>query len=200
MFGGQRIDLVVLGCSTGGPQALDTVLPALPGDLGVPFLLVQHMPPVFTRTLAESLDRKCALRVLEAEHGMEVRAGEILIAPGGSQMRFRRETSGKMWIQITDDPPERSCKPSVDYLFRSAAEQIGANALGVILTGMGDDGTAGIRQLVQQGARVIAQDEASCVVFGMPKIPVVEGLADTVLPLQQIAFEIANRCKAGVRV
>lgn len=194
-----RPELVVLGSSTGGPQALETVLPALGADLAAPVLIVQHMPPMFTRTLAESLDRKCALKVSEAQQGQEVRRGEILIAPGGSQMRFRRDASGRTLIQITDDPPERSCKPSVDYLFRCAAETVGARALGVILTGMGDDGTAGIRRLVERGGRVIAQDEASCVVFGMPKIPVVEGLADTVLPLQQIAAEIQSRCAGGVR-
>ena len=192
-------ELIVLGSSTGGPQALDKVLPALPGELPVPLLLVQHMPPMFTRTMAESLDRKCALKVSEAEHGKIVTAGEIVIAPGGQQMKFRKELDGRLRILITDDPPERSCKPSVDYLFRCAAEVFGDRNLGVILTGMGDDGTAGIRLLREKGARVIAQDEATCVVFGMPRIPVLEGLADTVLPLDRIAGEIQSRCMRGVR-
>jgi two-component system chemotaxis response regulator CheB len=192
-------ELIVLGSSTGGPQALDKVLPALSGDLPIPLLLVQHMPPMFTRTMAESLDRKCALRVSEAEHGKIVEAGEIVIAPGGQQMKFRKELDGRLRILITDDPPERSCKPAVDYLFRCASEVYGERTLGVILTGMGDDGTAGIRLLREKGARVIAQDEASCVVFGMPRIPVLEGLADTVLPLDRIAGEIQSRCMRGVR-
>ncbi len=192
-------ELIVLGSSTGGPQALDKVLPALPADLPIPLLLVQHMPPMFTRTMAESLDRKCALKVSEAEHGKIVEAGEILIAPGGQQMKFRKELDGRLRILITDDPPERSCKPSVDYLFRCASEIFGERTLGVILTGMGDDGTAGIRLLREKGARVIAQDEESCVVFGMPRIPVLEGLADTVLPLDRIAGEIQSRCMRGVR-
>ena len=191
-------EILVLGSSTGGPRALDVVLPALPADLSVPVLVVQHMPPVFTKTLAESLDRKCALHVMEATHGQEVRAGEILIAPGAQQMCFRRQ-AGKLVVNITDDPPERSCKPSVDYLFRAASEVTRGNTLAVVLTGMGDDGTAGSRLLQPLGARIIAQDEATCVVFGMPRLLVTEDIADKVLPLDKIAGEITLACGRRAR-
>lgn len=190
--------LMVIGSSTGGPQALDTVLRGLPGNLPIPVLIVQHMPPLFTQTLAESLDKKCALRVMEAKHGQPVRAGEILIAPGGHQMRVGRQGAG-MGVSITNDPPERSCRPSVDYLFRSASELTGGRTVAAVLTGMGDDGTAGCRLLQAKGAHIIAQDEQSCVVFGMPKLLVTEGIADSVLPLDQIAEELARSCKRGVR-
>lgn len=190
-------ELVVIGSSTGGPQALDAVIPALPADLGVPVLIVQHMPPMFTRTLAESLDRKSKLEVKEAQHGQLVVAGEVLIAPGGIQMGFHQ--GGRGWeIVLQDDPPERSCKPSVDYLFRAASQIVGTRTLAVIMTGMGDDGTASIRLLKEQGAQVVAQDEESCVVFGMPKIPVEEGLADAVLPLDDIAGFVVSACRGNV--
>ncbi len=190
-------ELVVIGSSTGGPQALDAVIPALPADLGVPVLIVQHMPPMFTRTLAESLDRKSKLEVREARDGQQVVAGQVLIAPGGIQMGFRQ--GGRGWeIVLADDPPERSCKPSVDYLFRSASQVVGARTLAVIMTGMGDDGTASLRLLKEQGAQVVAQDEKSCVVFGMPKIPVEEGLADAVLPLSDIAGFVVSACRGSV--
>ena len=183
-------EMVLIGVSTGGPNALKDLLPALPGDLGVPVLVVQHMPPVFTQTLAESLDSKCALKVCEAAEGMTVVANTVYIAPGGRHMRLAAGSDGKKTIQVTDDPPENNCRPSVDYLFRSVASQFPGKSMGVILTGMGNDGTLGLRLLKRNGCFVIAQDEASCVVFGMPKAAMEAGVVDVVLPLPSIASRI----------
>ncbi|MEZ6070733.1 MAG: chemotaxis response regulator protein-glutamate methylesterase [Pirellulales bacterium] len=179
-------EIVAIGVSTGGPAALHQVLPQLPVDFPCPVMTVQHMPPVFTKSLADNLDRKCALKVLEATDGHVIKAGEVLIAPGGRQMRLVRE-GGTTVVQITDDPPERSCKPSVDYLFRSIAHQFGQRAIGVVLTGMGDDGTLGCRLLRRAGATIVAQDEQTCTVYGMPRSVVEAGLADRVVPLDDIA-------------
>jgi two-component system chemotaxis response regulator CheB len=190
--------LMVIGSSTGGPQALEAVLSRLPGDLPVPVLIVQHMPPMFTKTLAESLDKKCPLKVQEATHGQLVRKGEVLIAPGGHQMKIRR-VGTEFRVQITDDPPERSCRPSVDYLFRSASMISGGRTVAAVLTGMGDDGTAGARLLQAKGAYIVAQDEESSVVFGMPKLLVNEGIAHAVLPLTKIAAELTASCRRGAK-
>jgi two-component system chemotaxis response regulator CheB len=188
-------ELVVIGSSTGGPTALDTLFSMLPGDLGVPVLVVQHMPPMFTKTLAESLDRKSALRVMEATEGQAVLPGEALIAPGGRQMRVERSLAEGLRVRLTDDPPERSCRPSVDYLFRSASEVTRGRTVAAVLTGMGDDGTRGSRLLRPLGARIIAQNEETCVVFGMPRLLVTEGIADAVLPIEDIAAEIVAACR-----
>ena len=187
----QKPQIVALGISTGGPAALTQMLPRLPGNFGVPILIVQHMPPVFTASLADDLDKLCALRVSEASHGDLVKPGGILIAPGGKQMRVHRDGPSTR-ICITDDPPERNCRPSVDYLFRSVAETYEARALGVIMTGMGDDGTEGCRLLRQSGAAILAQDAASCVVFGMPKKPIEDGLALPV-SLDQLPNQLTYR-------
>lgn len=192
-------ELVVIGSSTGGPTALDVLFGMLPADLGVPVLVVQHMPPMFTRTLAESLDRKSALRVMEAVDGQLVRPGEALIAPGGRQMRVERSLTDGLRVRLTDDPPERSCRPSVDYLFRSASEVTKGRTVAAVLTGMGDDGTRGSRLLRPLGARIIAQSEETCVVFGMPRLLVTEGIADAVLPLEDIAAEIVSACRRRAR-
>lgn len=192
-----RPDVVVLGISTGGPASLTQMLPCLPANLGVPVLIVQHMPPMFTKSLADDLNRRCALRVYEASDGQTVSPGNVLIAPGGKQMKIER-TGGHIAVHITNDPPENSCKPSVDYLFRSVSEIYGKKALGVIMTGMGNDGTRGCREMKQQGAMIIAQDEATCVVFGMPKGPIDEGIADVIAPLGDIASEIVRLVGKGV--
>jgi two-component system chemotaxis response regulator CheB len=183
--------IVGIGISTGGPNALARLLPKLPADIGVPVVIVQHMPPIFTQSLAKSLDNKCALQVHEAINGEPLRPNCVYIAPGGKQMKIVAGADGRQrMIKITDDPPENSCKPSVDYLFRSIAELYVGRATGVIMTGMGSDGTAGLRLMKSNGAVVIAQDEASCVVFGMPKEPIRQGLADVVAPLEAISHEI----------
>jgi two-component system chemotaxis response regulator CheB len=189
-MGKTRPDLVLIGVSTGGPNALARVIPALPANLGVPVLIVQHMPPMFTRTLAESLDKQSALRVKEAEHNELALPNCVYIAPGGKQMKVAVGQGGKALIQISDDPPENNCKPSVDTLFRSAALHFPGRVCAVIMTGMGSDGALGLRLIKRQPARVIAQDEATCVVFGMPKEAIATGVVDVISPLDGIAGEI----------
>ncbi|MBU4526698.1 MAG: chemotaxis response regulator protein-glutamate methylesterase [Desulfomicrobium sp.] len=180
---------VAIGISTGGPNALTKMLPQLP-KLGVPIFVVQHMPPVFTKSLAESLDAKCQYEVREAENNEIVRPDVIYIAPGAKHMRVASGTGGAKIIQVTDDPPENNCKPAVDYMFRSVAREYGALSTGVIMTGMGGDGTLGLKVLKSFGAVTIGQDEESCVVYGMPKMAVEAGVVDVVSPLQMIASEI----------
>jgi two-component system chemotaxis response regulator CheB len=186
------IACVLIGVSTGGPVALMRLLPALPATLGVPIFIVQHMPPLFTQSLAESLHARCALTVREAAPGDMAAANTVYIAPGGRQMRLRRAADRQLTIEITDDPPEHNCRPSVDYLFRSAAEHVPGRALAVILTGMGNDGTDGMRLLKRSGCPTIAQDSGSCVVYGMPRAAVDAGVVDTVLPLPAIAAQITH--------
>jgi two-component system, chemotaxis family, protein-glutamate methylesterase/glutaminase len=194
------VDVVTIGVSTGGPNALADILPMIPGDLAVPILIVQHMPPIFTRLLAERLDRTTSLTVVEAANGMAVTPGTVYIAPGDRHMAIKRAASATA-IDITDAPPENSCRPAVDVLFRSVAQHWGRRSLAVVLTGMGHDGTAGVSALRGLGAPVIVQDEATSVVWGMPGSVARAGLADQVLPLEQIAariVEIAGR-KGGLR-
>ena len=186
-----RPDLVLIGVSTGGPAALAQLLPAIPGDLGAAIAIVQHLPPIFTQSLAESLDGKCAIRVREAAHGDLLEPNTAYIAPGGKQMRLAAGSGGRPTVEITDDPPEHNCKPAADYLFRSAALHFPGRAMGVILTGMGSDGALGLRLLKRHGATVVAQSEATCVVYGMPKAAVEAGVVDAVLPLDAIAARIA---------
>src|SRR5450631_2565090 len=187
--------LVLIGVSTGGPAALARVLPFLPADLGVPIAIVQHMPPIFTQSLAESLSSRCSLQVREAADGDKLVAGQVLIAPGGRQMRLVAAPDAVARVQITDDPPENNCRPAVDYLFRSAAMNLPGRAMAVILTGMGCDGTLGLRLLKRHGCFTIAQDEATSVVFGMPKAAIDAGLADVVLPVDAVAARILSFVK-----
>lgn len=192
------VDVIAIGSSTGGPNALATVLDGLPGDLSVPVLIVQHMPPVFTKLLAERLNRSSALTVLEAQDGMPIRPGEALIAPGGYHMTVA--TAGlERKVQLNQEPPENSCRPSVDALFRSVAHIYGANTQAVIMTGMGKDGLEGCRLLRQQNARILSQDEASCVVWGMPKAVCDAGLADRIVPLGDIHVELISAVRSGQR-
>ncbi len=189
-----RVAVVAIGISTGGPNALAEVIPRLPKNLRVPVVVVQHMPPVFTKALADSLDQKSLVKVVEAQGDERLEAGHVYIAPGGRQMKVVKKAAGE-FLQLTDDPPENHCKPAADYLFRSVSSVYGNRALGVIMTGMGADGVKGLRLMKQQGAQVIAQDEESCVVFGMPMEAIKAGVTDVVMPLQQISAEIVNRVK-----
>ena len=191
-------EMILIGVSTGGPIALAQLLPAIPRDIGVPILIVQHMPPIFTKSLADSLASKCAVRVREATHREFLEANTAYIAPGGRQMRLGIGPENRPVLELTDDPPENNCRPAVDYLFRSAASRFPGRAMAVILTGMGSDGTIGLRLLKRQGCFVIAQDEASCVVYGMPKAAVDAGVADVVLPLNSIASRISAVVKGGM--
>ena len=191
-----KSEIITIGISTGGPNALNQMMPKLPGDIGVPILIVQHMPPVFTKSLAASLDKKCAITVKEAENGENILPNVAYIAPGGKQMKLVAGTDGQnRRIKITDDPPENSCKPSVDYLFRSVGDYYVGRTTAVIMTGMGSDGTKGLEILKNKSAFVIGQNEASCIVYGMPKAPAELGYIDTVVPLNKIADEIVKSVK-----
>ena len=185
-----KASLLLIGVSTGGPNALAVVLPQLPADLGVPVLIVQHMPPVFTQSLAASLNAKCAIRVKEAQDGELALPNVAYIAPGGKQMKLAGGPNGDKVIRITDDPPENNCRPAVDYLFRSVSLHFPGQAAAVIMTGMGSDGTLGLKLLKRSPCYVIAQDEASCVVFGMPKEAIAAGVVDVVVSVEKIADEI----------
>ena len=179
---------VVVGSSTGGAQALEVVLTALPAD-SPGIAIVQHMPERFTAMYAQRLDGLCAVRVREARDGDRLERGTVLIAPGGRHLRLRK-AAGQYFAQVLDGPPVNRHKPAVDVLFRSAAECAGADVLALLLTGMGDDGARGMKQLHDLGAQTIAQDEASCVVFGMPMEAIKLGAAERVLPLDQMAGAI----------
>lgn len=192
------VDALAIGCSTGGPNALTAVLAELPADLPVPVLIVQHMPPMFTGLLAERLDKGCALTVREAVDGARLAAGDVWLAPGGKHMVVERRAQG-VFVRLTEEPPENSCRPAVDPLFRSVVRAYGAKVLGVVLTGMGQDGLRGCEAIVEAGGQVLAQDEATSVVWGMPGAVASEGLADAVLPLGGIAAEISRRVAAGRR-
>jgi two-component system chemotaxis response regulator CheB len=180
--------VVVVGASTGGTEALKTFLEALPAD-SPGIVIVQHMPELFTRAFANRLDGLCSISVKEAETNDTVIPGRALIAPGNHHLLLKR-SGARYYVEIKDGPLVCRHRPSVDVLFRSAARYAGPNAVGVILTGMGDDGARGMLEMKQAGARTIAQDEASCVVFGMPKEAIKLGAADKVLPLQAVAGAI----------
>jgi two-component system chemotaxis response regulator CheB len=187
-----RPAMVLIGASTGGTEALARIIPKLPGDLRVPVLVVQHMPPLFTQNLAESLNSRSALQVAEARHNEIAIPGRVYIAPGGSHLRISAGNRQEIRLQITTDPPENNCRPAVDYLFRSAAAAFPGRAVAVILTGMGRDGTAGMRLLKDSGCFSIAQNEATCAVYGMPKEAIQAGAVDLIAPLDSIAAEIGN--------
>lgn len=183
---------VVVGVSTGGPNALAELIPMLPGNFRLPVLVVQHMPPLFTGILAERLQKLTSLRVMEASDGAVVESGRVYIAPGNFHMRVARRGANDV-LMLDQGAPENSCRPAVDVLFRSAADLYGGAVIAVILTGMGQDGLRGITQLRSKGAYVIAQDEASSVVWGMPGAVVRAGLADSVLDLNSIVPEVEKR-------
>jgi two-component system, chemotaxis family, protein-glutamate methylesterase/glutaminase len=185
------IDVLVIGVSTGGPNALAAMLPQIKGDLQVPVLIVQHMPAMFTKLLAERLDSQCKLRVREAADGDQVQAGTIYIAPGDFHMTLQRRGVSPT-IVLNQEPPENSCRPAVDVLFRSATQLYGPNLLAVVLTGMGQDGLRGCEDVAERGGRIFVQDEASSVVWGMPGFVARAGLAQKVLPLENMAVEIVR--------
>lgn len=189
--------IILIGVSTGGPAALAHVLPEFPADLRAPVFIVQHMPPMFTQALAQSLQGKCAIRVKEACDGEIAVRGWAYIAPGGRHMKLVAGTAGNIMIRLSDDPPENNCRPSVDYLFRSTALQFPGRAVAAILTGMGNDGAQGLRMLKRGGCYSIAQDEATCVVYGMPREAVLTGAVDAVVPLQKIASAILRALEEG---
>jgi two-component system chemotaxis response regulator CheB len=190
------VDLLAVGSSTGGPDALTSVLLGLPTELPVPIVITQHMPPVFTKMFAERLNRSTPLTVVEAEDGMALQPGTVYIAPGDKHLVLQRRGTATL-TQLSGAPPENSCRPAVDVMFRSVSSVFGAAAYAVVLTGMGHDGRAGAKQLRAAGAEVLAQDEATSVVWGMPGAVVGAGLADLVLPLDRIAPALLARLNVG---
>lgn len=187
-----RPTVVAIGASTGGPRALADVLGALPGDFPAPVLIVQHMPPLFTRHLADGLSAQCEIPVQEATHGTALEPGTVWVAPGDHHMTVGRDgASLRLWLD--QGPSENACRPSVNPLFRSVAEVFGHGALGVVLTGMGQDGLEGASRIRAARGQIIVQDEASSVVWGMPGAIARAGFADKVLPLDAIAGEILAR-------
>ena len=199
---GTNPSVLVIGVSTGGPAALDVVLPELPGGFPLPVLIVQHMPEVFTRLFAERLGRRCRLRVREATEGEPATPGNAYIARGNWHMEVIASVraGGQATIHLNQDPPENHCRPAADVLFRSAAKVYGQGVLATVLTGMGSDGLAGCRLIRERGGAVLAQDQATSTVWGMPGAVVQAGLAHKVLPLDAIGPEIvriANRASAS---
>ncbi len=186
---------VAIGSSTGGTQALEAVLTELPAD-GPGIAIVQHMPERFTAMYASRLDGICAMNIREAQSGDRIERGVALIAPGGKHMKVRKQ-GGQYYAEVLAGPPVNRHCPSVDVLFKSMAECAGPDALGIIMTGMGDDGARGLLAMHQTGARTLAQDEASCVVFGMPREAIKLGAADDVLPLDRMAGEILKFDRRG---
>ncbi|MBK9578295.1 MAG: chemotaxis-specific protein-glutamate methyltransferase CheB [Fibrobacterota bacterium] len=182
-----RIELVAIGVSTGGPNALQKLVPKIPGNFPVPIVCVQHMPPLFTASLAERLDRDSAISVREGAEGMVLQPGSMYIAPGGHHMVVARGADGKLRLALHQEPPVHSCRPSVDVLFRSLLAPIQGAVVTVVLTGMGADGADGAKGLRERGGWSIIQDEASSVVWGMPGAVHAAGAADEILPLESIA-------------
>jgi two-component system chemotaxis response regulator CheB len=187
----EQYDLVAIGTSTGGPVALQEVLTKLPGNFPVPIILVQHMPGTFTPAFAKRLDQLCNIRVKEAEQGDELQNGWAYLAPGGRQMEIHKK-GGKLTIEVNDGDPALNYRPSVDVTFHSVARTLPGRALAIILTGMGADGREGARALKAGGAHVWAQNEATCVVYGMPASIVEAGLADRILPLSEVGTSLAQ--------
>jgi two-component system chemotaxis response regulator CheB len=188
----RRVDVVVIAVSTGGPNALEELLPYFLADFPVPILIVQHMPPVFTKLLANRLAAKSRISITEASANSVLKPGHAWVAPGGSHMAVER-INGEARIMISHGPPQNSCRPSADILFRSAADVFGSHVLAVVMTGMGQDGLRGCERIREAGGQILAQDEASSVVWGMPKFVAQAGLVDQILPLGQLGQEITRR-------
>jgi two-component system chemotaxis response regulator CheB len=190
--------VVIVGTSTGGPVALKAVLPKFPATTPVPILVVQHMPAKYTQSLSARLNEICECEVVEATEGMIARPGQIIVAEGGKQMKMAQQ-NGDIVLRLTDDPPENGLRPAVDYLLRSAIESCGGSVLAVILTGMGRDGLEGCRALKLAGGFVFAQDQIDCVVYGMPKAVIENGLADRTLTLGKVAPAVLRHLKRSRR-
>lgn len=188
------LKMVLIGTSTGGPQSLQRVIPKLPADLNKPVLVVQHMPPNFTKSLADRLNNLSKLTVVEAQGKEKIEPNVVYIAKGGFHLKVRKIGSN-YYTEVSEEPKNVLHVPSVDVMVESAVEAIGGNGLGVIMTGMGSDGKIGLQKLKEKGGIVIAQDKDSCVVYGMPRAVVEANLADEVVPLDKIAERITAYCK-----
>ena len=187
-----KIAVLLIGASTGGPRALQTVIPALPADLGVPIVIVQHMPVGFTASLARRLEQTSSFDVREAAPGDRLEPGRILVAPGGKHLQF--DAGGA--AQLTDEPPVHGVRPSVDVTLASLAQRHGPHMMAVLLTGMGKDGARGLKTVLERGGQTLAEDETTCVVYGMPKAAAEIGGVGSLLPLPEIAPAIARACMA----
>lgn len=193
-----RIEIVAIGSSTGGPNALQAVLSKIPADFPVPIVIVQHMPPIFTKHLADRLHQLTSLNVVEAKRGDTLLPGGVWVAPGDHHMTLSR-TGPTVRVDLNQGTPENSCRPAVDVLFRSVTDVYGSNVLSVVLTGMGQDGTRGCEAIRNAGGKVFAQDEETSVVWGMPGAVAQAGLANKLLPLEKIAEEIVRETVQGRR-
>jgi len=189
-----RFDAIVIGTSTGGPQALRAVIPLLPADLPVPVFVVQHIPAQYTSSLAERLDGMSRLRVMEATDGMRVEPGLVFVAPGDRHLGVERRSEQVVCV-LDDGPRRRGCRPSLDHTIESTARLYGGRVLAAVLTGMGCDGLDGCRELKRQGGTVLAQSAEGCVVYGMPKAVSDAGLVDEIVPLKEIASRLAARLR-----
>jgi two-component system chemotaxis response regulator CheB len=187
----RKVGIVSIGTSTGGPKALQEIIPKLPKDFPVPIVIAQHMPPNFTKPFAERLDQLSHLSVKEAEEGETIKPGIVYIAPGRGHMRLKRRGIETL-VNISDDKEEFIYRPSVDALMLSVADCFPGRSLGVILTGMGNDGAKGCKKIKENGGRIFAQNEESCVVYGMPRAVIEAGIADKVVSLEEMAGEIIN--------
>jgi two-component system chemotaxis response regulator CheB len=198
----RRVDVLAIGISTGGPNALMELIPQFPADFPVPILIVQHMPPVFTKLLAQRLAAKCKISVAEGSSGQNLFPGGAWIAPGDLHMAVFREGDA-VRILTHHDPPENSCRPAADVLFRSVAQVYRSHSLAVVMTGMGQDGSRGCEQIYAAGGQVLVQDESSSVVWGMPSFVVKAGIVDRILPLDELGTEILHRVskfRSGKRI
>jgi two-component system, chemotaxis family, protein-glutamate methylesterase/glutaminase len=184
--------VVAIGVSTGGPTALGEIMKLFPRNFSLPILIVQHMPPLFTQLLAERLQTKCPLPIAEAKEGALVEPGKVLIAPGNYHMRLAKRGSN-VHVTLDQSPPENSCRPAVDVMFRSVSDVYGAATIGIVLTGMGYDGLRGAEQLKANGAYIIAQDRESSTVWGMPGAVAEAGLADAIVSLNSVVPEILRQ-------
>ena len=188
--------VVAIGISTGGPQALQYLLPQLPADFPGTILVVQHMPENFTEMFARRLDEVSAIRVKEAQSGDILQAGRALICPGNRHLKVKKMPLGDV-VVLTDDEKVNGHRPSVDVLFRSVAEEFGNKVVGVLMTGMGDDGAEGMGAIKNAGGITIAQSEDSCVVYGMPKAAIERGYATRVVALDALVNTLVSQCKTG---
>lgn len=193
-----RTKVILIGGSTGGPKALGEILPELCEKTDAPIFVIQHMPPKFTESLAKSLDKKCRHTVMEGKHGEIVRPGHVYIAPGGKHMLIRKFDNG-FGLVTNEHPPEQGCRPSINIFFRSAAAAYGGEVLAIILTGMGSDGASGILPLKRAGADIIVQDQATSVVWGMPKSALDTDCVDEVVPLSGIPATVVQRMREIVK-
>jgi two-component system chemotaxis response regulator CheB len=187
---GGKIDIVAIGSSTGGPKALQDVIPKIPGDFPVPIILVQHMPKAFTGSFAERLSSLSHINVLEASGGEIIKPGNVYLSPGDKHLTLVKDLKEGYKISLSTEPEDLINRPSVSVMMESVAKLYPGRALGVILTGMGSDGLAGMKKIKESGGRTIAQDEATCVVYGMPKAVIDAGVADSILPIYKISDQI----------